>query len=96
MVPGAMAVEERIPEAMQKELIARGHKLPVAPPWSLASSAAIIIDAKTGVLSAGVDPPVEAYAWAWSDARHLSSCSLAAKRLPVHIAARMSRSRAAS
>ena len=65
MVPGDMAVEERIPEATQKELIARGHKLRVAPPWSLASSAAIIIDAKTGVLSAGADPRVEAYAWAW-------------------------------
>jgi gamma-glutamyltranspeptidase/glutathione hydrolase len=65
MVPGAMSVEERIPEATQKELIARGHKLQVAPAWSLASSAAILIDAKTGVLSAGADPRVEAYAWAW-------------------------------
>jgi gamma-glutamyltranspeptidase / glutathione hydrolase len=65
MLPGAMAVEDRIPEATQKELIARGHKLRVASPWSLASSAAIIIDAKTGVLSAGADPRVEAYAWAW-------------------------------
>ena len=65
MDPGAMSVEERIPEATQKELIARGHKLQVAPPWSLASSAAIIIDAKTGVLSAGADPRVEAYAWGW-------------------------------
>ncbi len=65
MLPGAMAVEERIPEATQKELIARGHKLRVSPPWSLASSAAIIVDAKTGVLSAGADPRVEAYAWAW-------------------------------
>ena len=65
MVPGDMAVEERVPEATQKELIARGHKLRVAPPWSLASSAAIIVDPKTGVLSAGADPRVEAYAWAW-------------------------------
>jgi gamma-glutamyltranspeptidase/glutathione hydrolase len=65
MVPGEMAVEERIPEATRKELIARGHKLQVAPSWSLASSAGIIIDAKTGVLSAGADPRVEAYAWAW-------------------------------
>ena len=65
MVPGEMAVEERIPEATQKELIARGHKLRVAPAWSLASSAAIIVDTKTGVLSAGADPRVEAYAWAW-------------------------------
>jgi gamma-glutamyltranspeptidase/glutathione hydrolase len=65
MLPGAMSVEERIPEATQKELIARGHKLHVAPSWSLASSAAIIVDARTGVLSAGADPRVEAYAWAW-------------------------------
>jgi gamma-glutamyltranspeptidase / glutathione hydrolase len=65
MVPGDMAVEERISEATQKELIARGHKLRVSPPWSLASSAGIIIDGKTGVLSAGADPRVEAYAWAW-------------------------------
>jgi gamma-glutamyltranspeptidase / glutathione hydrolase len=65
MLPGVMAVEDRIPETTQKELIARGHKLRVAPPWSLASSAAIIIDPKTGVLSAGADPRVEAYAWAW-------------------------------
>jgi gamma-glutamyltranspeptidase/glutathione hydrolase len=65
MLPGAMLVEERIPEATQKELIARGHKLQVAPSWSLSSSAAIMVDAKTGVLSAGADPRVEAYAWAW-------------------------------
>jgi len=65
MIPGAMSVEARIPEATQRELIARGHKLEVAPPWSMASSAAIIIDATTGVLSAGADPRVEAYAWSW-------------------------------
>ena len=65
MVPGDMAVEERISETTQKDLIARGHKLRVAPPWSLASSAGIIIDARTGVLSAGADPRVEAYDWAW-------------------------------
>jgi hypothetical protein len=32
--------------------------------WSLGSNAAIAIDPKTGVLSAGADPRVEAYAWA--------------------------------
>jgi LysR family hca operon transcriptional activator len=31
----------------------------------LSSSAAIMVDAKTGVLSAGADPRVEAYASAW-------------------------------
>jgi gamma-glutamyltranspeptidase/glutathione hydrolase len=65
MHPGDMSVEARIPEATQKALIGRGHKLRVAPPWSLGSNAGIIIDAKTGVLSAGADPRVDAYAWAW-------------------------------
>jgi len=65
MHPGDMAVEERIPEATRETLIKRGHKLRVAPPWSLGSNAGIIVDAHTGVLSAGADPRVEAYAWAW-------------------------------
>jgi len=65
MHPGDLSVESRIPEATQKELIARGHKLRVAPPWSLGSNAGIIIDSTTGVLSAGADPRVDAYAWAW-------------------------------
>ena len=65
MYPGDMAVESRIPEATQKVLIARGHKLHVDPPWSLGSNAGIVVDAKTGVLSAGADPRVDAYAWAW-------------------------------
>jgi gamma-glutamyltranspeptidase/glutathione hydrolase len=65
MHPGDMSVEARIPESTQKALIARGHKLRVAPAWSLGSNAGIIVDAKTGVLSAGADPRVDAYAWAW-------------------------------
>ena len=65
MYPGAMAVEARIPEATREALIARGHKLRVAGPWSLGSNAGIIVDEKNGVLSAGADPRVEAYAWAW-------------------------------
>jgi gamma-glutamyltranspeptidase / glutathione hydrolase len=65
MYPGDMSVESRIPEATQKALAARGHKLRIAPPWSIGSNAGIIIDARTGVLSAGADPRVDAYAWAW-------------------------------
>jgi gamma-glutamyltranspeptidase/glutathione hydrolase len=65
MYPGDMSVEARIPETTQKALIERGHKLRVAPAWSLGSNAGIIVDAKTGVLSAGADPRVDAYAWAW-------------------------------
>jgi gamma-glutamyltranspeptidase / glutathione hydrolase len=62
--PGHLSVESRIPEAIQKTLQAKGHKLQSAGAWSLGSSAAIAINPKTGVLSAGADPRVEAYAWA--------------------------------
>jgi gamma-glutamyltranspeptidase/glutathione hydrolase len=65
MHPGDMSVEERISEATRQALIARGHKLRVRPAWSLGSNAGIVVDPITGVLSAGADPRVEAYAWAW-------------------------------
>jgi gamma-glutamyltranspeptidase / glutathione hydrolase len=62
---GDMSVEARIPESTQQALIARGHKLHVAPPWSLGSNGGVTVDVDTGVLSAGADPRVDAYAWAW-------------------------------
>jgi gamma-glutamyltranspeptidase/glutathione hydrolase len=65
MYPGDMSVESRIPEATRQTLIGKGHKLRVAPPWSLGSNGGIVIDSSTGVLSAGADPRVDAYAWAW-------------------------------
>ena len=37
MYPGDMSVEARIPESTQQALIARGHKLHIAPAWSLGS-----------------------------------------------------------
>lgn len=65
MYPGDLSVESRVPEAVRKELIAKGHKLRVTGAWADGALAAIVIDLKTGVLSAGSDPRVEAYAWAW-------------------------------
>jgi gamma-glutamyltranspeptidase / glutathione hydrolase len=65
MHPGDLSVEARISETTQQVLIARGHKLRVDPPWSLGSNAGIVINSITGVLDAGADPRVEAYAWAW-------------------------------
>lgn len=62
--PGDLSVESRVPETVQKALEAKGHKLKPAGAWSLGSNAAIAIDPKTGVLSAGADPRVEAYSWA--------------------------------
>jgi gamma-glutamyltranspeptidase/glutathione hydrolase len=65
MYPGDLSVEARIPAATQQALIARGHKLRVDPPWFLGSNAGILVNSETGVLDAGADPRVEAYAWAW-------------------------------
>ncbi len=65
MYSGDASVESRIPVAVVEELKKRGHKVRVARPWSLGSNAGIFIDYVTGVLSAGADPRVEAYALAW-------------------------------
>jgi gamma-glutamyltranspeptidase/glutathione hydrolase len=65
MYPGDLSVEARIPASVREALVARGHKLRVSPGWSLGSNAGIVIDPASGVLSAGADPRVEAYAWAW-------------------------------
>jgi len=65
MYPGEMSVEARIPDTTRQALIARGHKLKVTGPWTQGSNAGILVDPATGVLSAGADPRVEAYAWAW-------------------------------
>jgi gamma-glutamyltranspeptidase/glutathione hydrolase len=61
---GDLSVESRVPESIREALAAKGHKLRAAGPWSLGSNAAIAVDMRTGVLSAGADPRVEAYAWA--------------------------------
>jgi gamma-glutamyltranspeptidase/glutathione hydrolase len=65
MYPGDLSVEARVPEAVRQALIAKGHKLRISGAWTLGSNGAIVIDLKSGTLSAGADPRVEAYAWAW-------------------------------
>jgi gamma-glutamyltranspeptidase/glutathione hydrolase len=65
MYPGAMSVEDRIPEAVREELIKRGHKLKVTGAWTLGATCAIAIDPTTGLLSAGADPRGDNYALAW-------------------------------
>jgi gamma-glutamyltranspeptidase / glutathione hydrolase len=65
MYPGEMSVEQRVPEAVREALIKRGHKLRVGGPWTMGSLAAIMVDPRTGVLNAGTDPRVDAYAIAW-------------------------------
>ncbi|MCI0663851.1 MAG: gamma-glutamyltransferase [Acidobacteria bacterium] len=65
MYPGDLTVEARVPESVQKALAAKGHKLRVLGAWSMGANAAIVVDLKTKVLSAGADPRTDAYAWAW-------------------------------
>ena len=64
-VSGRDVGRARVPEAVRAALIARGHKLKVGGPWTMGSLAAIVVEPKTGVLSAGTDPRVDAYAIAW-------------------------------
>ena len=65
MYPGDLGLEDRIPEEVRKALAGRGHKVRVSGPWSLGNNAAIVVEPKTGVLSAGADPRCDAYALAW-------------------------------
>lgn len=65
MYPGRMSVEDRIPADVRAELLKKGHKLEVAGPWTSGSNGAIVIDPAAGVVNAGADPRVEAYALAW-------------------------------
>jgi gamma-glutamyltranspeptidase/glutathione hydrolase len=64
MYPGDLSVENRIPDAVQKALIAKGHKLTTSGAWTLGSNAVIMVDVAKGFLHAGADPRVDAYAWA--------------------------------
>jgi gamma-glutamyltranspeptidase/glutathione hydrolase len=64
MYPGDLGLENRIDVKVRDALEARGHKIVVHGAWSLGSNAAIIVDPETGVLDAGADPRVEAYALA--------------------------------
>ncbi len=64
MYPGDLGIEDRVGAKVRDALEARGHKIWQAGSWSLGSNAAIVLDPATGVLHAGADPRVEAYALA--------------------------------
>ena len=65
MYRGEMGVEDRIPEEVRQALIQKGHKLKVVGGWTQGSNGGILVDEKNGVLAAGADPRVDAYALAW-------------------------------
>jgi gamma-glutamyltranspeptidase/glutathione hydrolase len=65
MYPGDLRLERRISREVVNALAARGHQVGLQGEWSLGSNAVIAVDASTGVLHAGADPRVDAYALAW-------------------------------
>ncbi len=65
MYPGEMSVEDRIPQVVRDALVKRGHRLRVTGAWTQGSNGGIVIELPTGVLNAGADPRVDAYALAW-------------------------------
>jgi gamma-glutamyltranspeptidase/glutathione hydrolase len=65
MYPGDLQVESRVPAAVRADLVRRGHRLYVTGPYAIGSNAAILADSTKGVVSAGADPRVGAFAVAW-------------------------------
>jgi gamma-glutamyltranspeptidase/glutathione hydrolase len=65
MAPGHLAVESRVAPEVIEELKRRGHDVDVNGPWSMNATSAIVVDPKTGVLSAGADIRGDNYALAW-------------------------------
>jgi gamma-glutamyltranspeptidase/glutathione hydrolase len=51
-----VVAEERVPEHVRADLVARGHDVTVAGPWSLGRLCAVARDPHTGMLSAGANP----------------------------------------
>src|SRR3954470_13069777 len=48
MYPGDMSFENRIPASVKTELEKRGHKVEMKNPWSMNSSAGIMVDVQRG------------------------------------------------
>jgi gamma-glutamyltranspeptidase/glutathione hydrolase len=65
MYPGDLSMENRIPDAVKQDLAKRGHKVNMRSPWSMNSSAGILVDWDTGTVQAGADPRTTALALAW-------------------------------
>jgi gamma-glutamyltranspeptidase/glutathione hydrolase len=65
MYPADLGVESRISPSVREALLRKGHRVRVHGAWSLGSTAAIVLDPATGILNAGADPRVNAYAAGW-------------------------------
>ncbi len=65
MYPGDLQVEDRVSQTVRADLLRRGHKLSVSGAYSIGLNAAIVSDAKKGIVAAGADPRNSALALAW-------------------------------
>jgi gamma-glutamyltranspeptidase / glutathione hydrolase len=55
-VPGELVVEDRLGDAVLRDLAGRGHRVVRGGPWSLGRLCAVARDPETGVLTAGANP----------------------------------------
>jgi gamma-glutamyltranspeptidase/glutathione hydrolase len=65
MYPGDLSMESRIPDEVRQDLERRGHKITMRPPWSMNSSAGLMVDTTRGTVAAAADPRTAALALAW-------------------------------
>jgi gamma-glutamyltranspeptidase/glutathione hydrolase len=64
--PGVLEIENRVPESVRNELIARGHKLKVLGPYGVSTGVvAVGVNPHTGTLRGGADPRRERYIFGW-------------------------------
>jgi gamma-glutamyltranspeptidase/glutathione hydrolase len=61
-VPGELVLEGRHDPAVVEDLRSRGHRVVVAPQWSLGRLCAVRRDPATGILYAAADPRGQGYA----------------------------------
>ena len=61
--PGQITLENRVPEALIRELRARGHRVVVSGPWTQGRVCAVASDPSLGIFLAGANPRgMQAYA----------------------------------
>jgi gamma-glutamyltranspeptidase/glutathione hydrolase len=64
--PGVLEIENRVPESVRNELIARGHKLKVLGAYGVSTGVvAVGVNPHTGTLRGGADPRRERYIFGW-------------------------------
>jgi gamma-glutamyltranspeptidase / glutathione hydrolase len=60
-----VTLEDTIPAETAAALEQKGHLITTSPSWLMGANCGVVIDSKTGVLSAGADPRGDSYALAW-------------------------------